>query len=141
MIFKLFLLSPSHSEHSDAHLWYIGSSLSYYWLKQIFGYGFHVGTIVLRFLLCQISCSNFRLDRSFKQVYRHYCIFDSHQFPLNFILQFSFANPTFLPICYCAMVQTLSKLHEHELFCLRKKCDSVSDRLHAALEKDALSCS
>ena len=38
-----------------------------------------------------------------------------------------------VPVYSCAVVQTLSILQEHELFCLRKQCRSTSDKLQTAV--------
>ena len=55
-----------------------------------------------------------------------------HKTPLNFPLYFCFDNLTFVTIYCCAMLQTLSKLHEHELFSFVKKCESTRDKLIVA---------
>jgi hypothetical protein len=51
----------------------------------------------------------------FMQVHRDCLMIDSDQIPLNFPLHFPLDNLTFVPIYCCAVVQTLSKLHEQEL--------------------------
>jgi len=71
---------------------------------------FQVSTVFLPILLCQISCSTSRLTEYFKQVRRHYSILNSGQFPLNFLLHFSFDNLIFLTSHSCVLVQMFSKL-------------------------------
>jgi len=62
---------PSHSEHSDAQLWYICC-----FPTGLLAKGRHTPScrfqVGLRFFLCQIFCSNFWVDRSFNQALRRY---------------------------------------------------------------------
>jgi hypothetical protein len=65
------------------------------------------------------SCAKFHLQSSgrtedFKQAHRQTLVLDSDQIPLIFLLHFSFHILKFLPIYCCAVVQTLSKMHQHE---------------------------
>jgi len=46
-----------------------------------------------------------------------------------------------IPVKCCALVQTLSKLQEHEFFCLGKKCKSTPDKLQTALCNFIVTCS
>jgi len=59
---------PIHSEHSAAHFWYNGCSPELLSAKdrQKPRNRYYAFTIFLCFFLCQISCTNFWLDRRFQ---------------------------------------------------------------------------
>jgi hypothetical protein len=94
---------------------------------------FQACTIFLPFFVPQISLSIFWLERSFPIICQK--LFDTSlsKIPLNFILQLPHGNLTFVPIYCCAVVLTLSKLHEQKFPWFRKKCESSSDKLHVAV--------
>jgi len=96
------------------------------------GRRFHVSTNTFT-----SSCAKFHAQTSgcterFKQLHRHYFILDSNQNLLNIRLYFSFNNLTLLRIHSFAVVQILNKPHELEFFRSGEKCESASDKLHAA---------
>jgi hypothetical protein len=77
----------------------------------------------------QISLSNFWLDRIFQTSCQKLFVTSFRQIPLYFILHFPLGNLTFVTIYCCAVVQTLSYLHEHKFLWFGKKCVSSSDKL------------
>jgi hypothetical protein len=56
-------------------------------------------------------------------------------------LLFPLINLTFVNTYCCALVQTSSKLHDHEFLWFWKKCQSASDKLLAAVYKFTVTCS
>jgi len=60
---------------------------------------------------------------------------------LNFPVKYSFVTLTFLPKYSRELVQLLLKMPEHELFLWGKKCESVTDKLHAPIYNFTAKCS
>jgi len=78
-------------------------------------------------LPCKISLSKVWVDRKFQaSSHTHYFILHSDKIPLNSLLNFAVIKLTMVPIYCCTVVQTLSKIHEKELFWFVKKCESAS---------------
>jgi hypothetical protein len=75
---------------------------------------FQISTNFLYFFLCQISCSNFWVDRMFQASARTLFHIRFKPNPLKFFLNFSFHILTFVPLYCCAVVQKLCNLQENE---------------------------
>jgi hypothetical protein len=82
---------------------------------------------------CQIWCSKFWVDGKLQASVPSQFYIGLRTNSLKFPTSFSFDNLTFALICYGAVVQRIRKLHGHELFWFGKKCQSLSDKLLAAL--------
>jgi len=95
----------------------------------------------LRFFLCQIASSNFGVDRRFLQRARTQFYIRLRKKFLNFPTKYSFVTLTFLHIYSREVVQLLLKMPEHELILWGKKCDSVTDKLHAPIYNFTAKCS
>ena len=110
--------------------------------RQKYGRRFQVSAIFLFFILCQISLSNFWFDRTFPtggQTLVGIRLRPNNLY--NVLLHFSFGVLTFVPIHCCAVVQTISKLHEQGFLCWENKCDSTSEKQHATVNNFTVTCS
>ena len=76
----------------------------------------------------------------FKQLHRHYLILDWDQFSFNFILHFSFDNLTFTYILLCSGTEN-KQTAQTPIPLIRQKCESASEKLHAALYNFTVTCS
>ena len=89
--------------------------------------------------VCQISCSNFCVDRKFQAaahilLYYIYFILHSYQIPLNFLFNFPLISyHSYLWVYCCGLVHALRKLCEDKFLWFGKKWESVSDKLHSVL--------
>jgi hypothetical protein len=78
------------------------------------GRRFQDSTIFLSFFFCQISYSKFWIDGTFQATAHTIYDIRLHQIHLNLQPRFCFNNLIIQPIYYCALVQTINKLHEDE---------------------------
>jgi hypothetical protein len=101
--------------------------------RQISGRCFEEFETFLLFFLCQFSCPKLCLDGRLQEFVPTIFYIRLRQISLKLLLHFPVDILTFVPIYCCSVVQTLRKQHEHELFWFRKKCESPSVMLHAAL--------
>jgi len=90
---------------------------SYYWLKTDRSLDVFIMPIQIFFAS---SCAKFHVQSSgcivnFKQLQGHYLILDSHQIPLNSLLNFFFGSLTFVPIYCYAVVDIYSMLREYKV--------------------------
>jgi hypothetical protein len=92
-----------------------------------------VCTIFLHLFIFKFTISNVWTERIFQASAQ--TIFDIRldEISLYFSIHVSFNNLTFTRIYFCAVIQTLNNLNEHEFFWFGKKCVSAPDNLQNAL--------